>query len=94
MRLLRYLTQYRVRDMVEMVRNGKSEPLPCSQSLSGKTAVITGATSGIGLETARLFAEKGAGDGAAQKSLLEENDEARFYAGKLDSMKFYVTQIL
>ena len=41
-----------------------------------------------------IFAEKGAGDGAAQKSLLEENDEARFYAGKLDSMKFYVTQIL
>jgi len=41
-----------------------------------------------------ILEEKGAKDPQAQKSLLEEDDEARFYAGKLDSMRFYVTQIL
>lgn len=60
MGLIRYLTQYRFRDMGELFRNEKLKPLGCSDSLEGKTVVISGATSGIGLETARLFAEKGA----------------------------------
>ncbi len=38
--------------------------------------------------------EKGATDPDARKTLIQENDEAKFYAGKLDSMRFYVTQIL
>jgi hypothetical protein len=41
-----------------------------------------------------ICAEKGAGDPEAVKALVQENDEAKFYAGKLDSMKFFVTQIL
>jgi alkylation response protein AidB-like acyl-CoA dehydrogenase len=41
-----------------------------------------------------IFAEKGAADEAAQASLIAENEEAKFYAGKIASMKFYVTQIL
>lgn len=60
MALIRYLTQYRFRDMGELIRNGKQGPLTCRKSLQGKTVVLSGATSGIGLETARLFAEKGA----------------------------------
>ena len=44
--------------MGELIRNSKKEPLDCRSSLEGKTVVLSGATSGIGLETARLFAEK------------------------------------
>ena len=61
MALLRYLVQYRFRDMGELIQNNKKEPLYCGNELKGKTVVLSGATSGIGLETARLFAEKGAG---------------------------------
>jgi len=41
-----------------------------------------------------LYQEKGASDQKAKKNLVQENDEARFYAGKIASMKFYVTQVL
>jgi len=41
-----------------------------------------------------LCQEKGASDEEAKKSLVKENDEAKFYAGKIASMKFYVTQVL
>ncbi|MBN1523976.1 MAG: SDR family NAD(P)-dependent oxidoreductase [Spirochaetales bacterium] len=60
MGLFRYLIQYRFRDMGELIRNEKKLPLGCDNDLKGKTAVISGTTSGIGLETARLFASKGA----------------------------------
>ena len=60
MALIRYLTQYRFRDMGELIRNEKKDPRVCDISLKGKTVVLSGSTSGIGLETARLFAGKGA----------------------------------
>ena len=48
-----------------------SKPYSTDFTLEGKKAVITGAASGIGFATARLFSEKG-----AQVCLLDRNLEA------------------
>jgi len=43
-----------------MLKNMKARPEHCTDSFSGKLAVITGATSGIGLYAARKYASMGA----------------------------------
>jgi len=60
MGLFTYLLQYRFRDLGELIRNERKDPRVSADGLQGKTVVLSGTTSGIGLETARLFAEKGA----------------------------------
>lgn len=46
--------------MVQLIVNDKILPKSCNEDLKGKLVVISGATSGIGLECARLFASRGA----------------------------------
>ncbi|MEW6441508.1 MAG: acyl-CoA dehydrogenase [bacterium] len=41
-----------------------------------------------------IFAQKGVSDDEGRGAMLKENEEAKFYAGKISSMRFYVSQIL
>lgn len=59
-RLIKYLTQYRFKDMFELIRNEKREPERNNKYFKDKCVIISGATSGIGLATSHLFASKGA----------------------------------
>jgi short-subunit dehydrogenase len=43
-----------------MLKNNKIKPKTCQKTLEGRWVVITGATSGIGYHTARLYASKNA----------------------------------
>lgn len=60
MKGLKYLGEYRWKDLRDMYRNDHAEQRRSSASLAGKLAVVTGASSGVGLAAARRLAEAGA----------------------------------
>jgi NAD(P)-dependent dehydrogenase (short-subunit alcohol dehydrogenase family) len=59
-KLFPYLKEYKWANVFSMLHNLRLQPSICQDDFSGKMAIITGATSGIGRETARLFASRGA----------------------------------
>ena len=71
--MLRYLDQYRMADMRAMLRNQRAPHRRTTASLAGKTVVIAGATSGVGLAAAVEIAR----DGGALVLLARNEDKAR-----------------
>ena len=55
-----YFKEYRWSNIAAMIRNNRAAPDTCSADFTGRLAVITGATSGIGYVTARKYASRGA----------------------------------
>jgi NAD(P)-dependent dehydrogenase (short-subunit alcohol dehydrogenase family) len=55
-----YLKEYRWSNIFAMMKNNKAVPKEEHGDFHGRLVVITGATSGIGQETARLYASHGA----------------------------------
>ena len=60
MSVLKYLREYRMKDMQQMRANNRAEPRECSIRMDGKLCVITGCTSGVGWEAAKRLASYGA----------------------------------
>lgn len=58
--MFKYLKEYRWADIRQIMDNDRAVQKSCAVSLKGKTAVITGATSGVGYEAARELAAHGA----------------------------------
>ena len=56
----KYLKQYEWANIKAMLRNNKTPPKICTEDFKGKLVVITGATAGIGYQTAREYASHGA----------------------------------
>jgi retinol dehydrogenase-13 len=66
----KYLKQYKMSNIIAMMRNNRKEPEVCNDEFHGRLVVITGATSGIGYETAKEYAAHG-----ADLLLINRNEE-------------------
>lgn len=59
-RKMKYLKQYRWSNVWAMMKGGGKDLKECTDDFQGRLVIITGATSGIGYEAARKYAEGGA----------------------------------
>ena len=69
--MFRYLPEYQMADLRDMLRNQRTPHQRTTASLAGKTVVISGSTSGVGLAAAREVARYGG------RLVLLARDEAK-----------------
>lgn len=72
-----YLKEYRLADMRAMIRNNRAPHATSSASMAGKTALIAGGTSGVGLAAARELARGGCEIILLARNGAKANDVAR-----------------
>ncbi|MEI6089924.1 MAG: SDR family NAD(P)-dependent oxidoreductase [bacterium] len=59
-KFFQYCKEYRWSNIIAMIRNNRLDPKICREDFNNKLVIITGATSGIGYDTARKYAQHGA----------------------------------
>jgi retinol dehydrogenase 13 len=59
-KFVKYFKEYQWSNIYAMIRNNMADPKICADDFTNKLVVITGATSGIGYQTARKYASHGA----------------------------------
>ena len=70
----KYLKQYKWSNIKSMLRNNRKSPKECSEDFNDRLVLITGATSGIGYQTARLYASHGANLLCINRNLQKSRD--------------------
>lgn len=68
-----------------MLKNNKADPQEALEDFPGRLVVITGATSGIGYETARMYASRG-----AELFLINRNEDKSVHMKKAIENEFHV----
>lgn len=82
----KYLKEYKWSNIGAMMKNDKKDPFICEDSFSGKLAVISGTTSGIGSFAARKFASHG-----SNLLIINRNEEKTKKQCKQLSEEFNIT---
>ena len=76
-KFVKYFKEYEWSNIYAMIRNNMSEPKICIDDFNNRLVVITGATSGIGYQTARKYAAHGADLLCINRNLQKSEDLCR-----------------